>query len=197
VSPGYSALAKKPKHPAGRRRRGAAFSLIRVRRRPGQAAKGWLLAGGGAVPVALGRAGIVANKREGDGATPRGVFHPVRVWYRADRGPPPRSLLPIRRITPDDAWSEDPADRNYNRPVKRAAKKPGDRLRRADYLYNIIVEIDHNRRPRVAGRGSAVFFHIARAGFLPTAGCVALDGRGLRRLVARLGRNTRIQIQNF
>ena len=173
----------------------ATLSHFRVRRRPGERSKGVLIAGGMAIPVALGRSGIFANKWEGDGATPRGRFHPLRVWWRPDRDPAPRTLLPLRRIGPDDAWSEDPDDRNYNRPVKRANGAPGDRLRRSDHLYDIIVEIDHNARPRVARRGSAVFLHLARPGFGPTAGCVALEARRLRWLVARLGRKTVIDIR--
>ena len=62
---------------------------------------------------------------------------------------------------------------------RRSANEPGDRLRRDDGLYDMIVEIDHNTRPRVAGRGSAVFIHVARPGFAPTAGCVALRPRDL------------------
>lgn len=151
---------------------------------------------GAAIPVALGRGGILANKREGDGGTPRGTFHPVRLWFRADRHPRPRSLLPVRRIGLDNAWSEDPRDRNYNRPVKRRPGAPGDRLQRKDHLYDLIVEIDHNTRPRIAGRGSAIFIHLARPGFLPTAGCVALTGNRLRWLIGRLTSKTRIEIRN-
>ena len=112
-----------------------------------------------------------------------------------DRGTAPKSLLPLRKIGLDDAWSEDPQDRRYNRPVKRIKGEPGDRLRRTDNLYDIIVEIDHNTRPRIAGRGSAVFIHLARPGFLPTAGCVGLEGPRLRWLVGRLGRQTKIEIR--
>ena len=180
--------------PSGASFSDAAFRLVRVRTRPGARAKGWLVAGGTALPVALGRTGIAANKREGDGATPRGTFHPVRLWWRADRGPPPRTRLPLRRIAGDDAWSEDPADRRYNRPIKRRTGQTGDRLKRNDALYDLILEIDHNARPRIAGRGSAVFIHVARPGFLPTAGCVALDARRLRWLIGRIGPNTRIEI---
>ena len=71
---------------------------------------------------------------------------------------------------------------------------PGDRLKRADQLYDLIIELDHNTRPRIAGRGSAVFVHIARPGFAPTAGCVALTAPALRRLLARAGPRTRIVI---
>jgi L,D-peptidoglycan transpeptidase YkuD (ErfK/YbiS/YcfS/YnhG family) len=167
---------------------------IRVTKRTGGRTQGWLAAGALHVAVALGRAGIRVDKREGDGATPHGCFRLLRVWWRADRGARPRTLLPVRRIGPGDAWCEDPADRRYNRPVRLTAKSPGDRLWRADHLYDLVVELDHNVRPRVAGRGSAVFVHVARPGLRPTAGCVALPAPVLRRLLARTGGKTRIEI---
>ena len=170
--------------------------MIEVRARPGRRSQGLLRAGLLTVPVALGRGGVLANKREGDGGTPRGIFRPVRVWWRADRLPRPRTAVPLRRIDAADAWCEDPLDRRYNRPFVRSANEPGDRLWRDDRLYDLFVEIDHNMRPRVAGRGSAVFIHVARPGFAPTAGCVALRVADLTRLVSRLARNTRIVIHN-
>jgi len=173
-----------------------ALGTIRVVARPGRRSLGWLRAGPVVVPVALGRAGIKADKREGDGGTPRGRFRPLRLWWRADRLPRPRTLLPVRRIGPDDAWCEDPHDRRYNQPFRRSANEPGDRLRRGDNLYDMIIEIDHNARPRIAGRGSAVFIHVARPGFAPTAGCVALRPRDLKMLLGRMNSKTRILIQS-
>jgi len=170
------------------------FASLHVRRRPGNPSQGWLEAGPLAIPVALGRAGIRANKREGDGGTPRGDFRLLRLWYRADRHPRPRTRLPVRRITPDIAWCEDPHDRRYNRPFRRAGGAPGDRLRREDNLYDFIVEIDHNARPRVARRGSAVFIHVARPGLRPTAGCVAMALPRLRWLLSRIGPTTIVSI---
>ena len=168
---------------------------LAVRRKPAQAARGVLQAGALALPVALGRAGIKANKREGDGATPRGTFRLKRLWWRADRHPRPATLLPVRRITPGDGWCENPGDRHYNRPVKLPPGSKADRLARRDPLYDFIIEIDHNTRPRVAGRGSAVFIHVARPGLAPTAGCVALTMPALRRLLARLGPRTKIMVE--
>jgi L,D-peptidoglycan transpeptidase YkuD (ErfK/YbiS/YcfS/YnhG family) len=104
-------------------------------------------------------------------------------------------MLPVRAIRSTDAWSEDPADRRYNRPVHRKPSEPGDRLMRADDLYDLIIEIDHNDRPRVAGRGSAVFIHIARDGFKPTAGCVALRRNDLLRLLEQVGPQTRMIVR--
>jgi L,D-peptidoglycan transpeptidase YkuD (ErfK/YbiS/YcfS/YnhG family) len=170
------------------------LDTILVRAKPGQRTRGWLMAGPLALPVALGRGGIQANKREGDGGTPRGTFRPRRVWWRADRAARPRTLLPVRRIRGNDGWCEDPRDRHYNQPVRLMPDHPGDRLKRADHLYDLIVELDHNTRPRIAGRGSAVFVHVARPGFAPTAGCVALKADALRRLIARAGPRTRIVV---
>jgi L,D-peptidoglycan transpeptidase YkuD (ErfK/YbiS/YcfS/YnhG family) len=176
--------------------RRTSLRFIRIKAKPGRPAQGWLFAGPKAVRVALGRSGIKADKREGDGGTPAGRFRPVRLWWRADRLPRPQTLLPLRRIQPDDAWCEDAADRRYNQAFRRSATDPGDRLRRKDGLYDLIIEIDHNTRPRVAGRGSAVFIHVARKEYAPTAGCVALSRKDLLRLVATLSRKTRIVIHS-
>ena len=172
--------------------RNASLSTLLVRARPGDRRRGVLIAGPLVVPVALGRGGIRANKREGDGGTPRGTFRLLRLWWRADRSPRPRTRLPVRRIQAHDGWCEDPRDRRYNRPIRLPPNHPGDRLWRADSLYDFVIELDHNTRPRVAGRGSAVFVHVARPGLAPTAGCVALKADALRRLIARAGPRTRL-----
>jgi L,D-peptidoglycan transpeptidase YkuD (ErfK/YbiS/YcfS/YnhG family) len=172
-----------------------ALSLIRVRALPGNRTRGVLLAGTRALPVVLGRGGIRANKFEGDGATPRGKFRLIRLWWRADRHPRPPTLLSARRIGPTLAWCEDTTDRRYNRAFQRSAGDGGDRLWRDDQLYDFLVEIDHNTRPRVAGRGSAVFVHVARPNRGPTAGCVALARNDLQRLLTVLGPRTQIAIE--
>ncbi len=168
---------------------------LTVRRKPAQPTHGVLTAWPLALPVALGRGGVKANKREGDGATPRGTFRLKRLWWRADRHPRPVTLLPVKQIAADDGWCEDPSDRHYNQPIKVPLRSTADRLMRNDHLYDFIIELDHNTRPRVAGRGSAVFIHAARPGFAPTAGCVALDLKTLRRLLARLGPHSRIVVE--
>lgn len=174
---------------------GRVLRTLYVRASPGIRTRGVLLAGHLAIPVALGRGGILTNKREGDGATPRGRFRLVRLWWRADRSPRPATALPSRRIGPQDAWCEDPSDRRYNRHVRVSADSAGDRLRRADHLYDFIIEISHNARPRVTRRGSAVFVHLARPGFAPTAGCVAMTRSRIRHLLQRVGPKTHIVIQ--
>src|ERR1700684_4216507 len=150
------------------------LTRLRVRAAAGNPRQGWLVAGPHTIPVALGRGGILANKREGDGGTPKGTFRPRQLWWRADRSPKPRTFLPVRAIRPEDAWCEDPASRHYNRPFTLGHDNNGDRLTREDHLYDFIIEIDHNTQPTIAGRGSAVFLHLARPDFSPTAGCVSM-----------------------
>ena len=167
---------------------------IDVRARPANRRQGWLTAGPWRIRVALGRAGIKANKREGDGATPAGRYRPVRLWWRRDRMPRPSTLLPACAIGPADGWCEDPANRRYNQAIKLQPAQTGDRLHRVDGLYDMVIELDHNTRPRIAGRGSAVFVHVAKTGLAPTVGCVAMPAVTLRRLLSRLGPKTRITI---
>jgi L,D-peptidoglycan transpeptidase YkuD (ErfK/YbiS/YcfS/YnhG family) len=104
-------------------------------------------------------------------------------------------LLPASPIGAADGWCEDPRDRRYNRQIRLSAGAPGDRLWRDDPMYDLLIELDHNVRPRVAWRGSAVFLHVARRGLRPTAGCVALDAKTLLRLLAHIGPRTQIVIE--
>jgi L,D-peptidoglycan transpeptidase YkuD (ErfK/YbiS/YcfS/YnhG family) len=169
-------------------------TAIRIRAAAGNPCRGWLTVGPHTIPVALGRGGIIANKREGDGGTPKGTFRPRRLWWRADRSPRPPTFLPVRPIRPGDAWCEDPASRHYNRPFTPARHSQGDRLKRDDHLYDFIIEIDHNTQPRIAGRGSAVFLHLARADFSPTAGCVSMKKPAMLQLLRQIGPHTKIII---
>ncbi len=150
--------------------------------------------GHGTRRVALGRSGISAMKREGDGATPFGRFPVRRMLYRSDRMARPRVPFPVRAICSDDGWCEDPADRNYNRLVKLSPGSAADRLMREDHLYDVVLVLGHNDGPRVKGRGSAIFVHLAREGLTPTAGCIALSRRDMRALLAELRRGTEIRV---
>ena len=151
----------------------------RARAAPGTARRGWLLAGPLAMPVALGRGGIRPTSAKAMARTPRGRFRPCGCGGGPTAMPRPRTRAAgaaDRAATTPGARI--PRDRRYNRPFRCSANEPGDRLWRDDHLYDLIIEIDHNTRPRVAGRGSAVFILIWRGQTAaPTAGCVALDGR--------------------
>ena len=108
-----------------------------------------------------------------------------------------RSRRPIcrrGRSSPKTPGAKIPTDRRYNQPVRLVDGQAGDRLTRQDHLYDFIVEIDHNFSPRIAGRGSAVFLHLARPNFSPTAGCVSMTKSAMLRLLRRMGPETKIVI---
>lgn len=153
-------------------------------------AKGRVTVGRAAFPCALGPAGIVVSKREGDGATPRGALAIRRIWRRADRGPRVASGLPQRVERPDDGWCDAAGHRRYNRLVKLPFPASHEVMFRDDQLYDLVGELGWNDRPPRPGRGSAIFLHVARPGFTATAGCIALAAPVLRRLLALIGPKT-------
>ncbi len=146
------------------------------------------------MPCALGRSGQRAIKREGDGATPMGQWTLRQVRYRSDRIAQPRTGLPVKAIHKSDGWCDAPADRNYNRAVRLPYPASVEILYRADGVYDLIVVLSHNARPRLRGAGSAIFIHIARAGFPPTEGCIALSRRDLLNMLATCRCRSRILI---
>lgn len=147
-------------------------------------------------PCAIGRTGMTADKREGDGATPIGVFELESLMLRADRVPvdriAPRLALKAWVIGPQDGWSDDPNDPLYNRRVRRPHPWRHERLARADRLYDVVGVLSANRTPIVAGAGSAIFLHRWRAPGAPTAGCVAFRADHLAEIFRRWTVRSRI-----
>lgn len=158
------------------------------------AQRGFVACGSLRLPCAIGRSGRRPEKREGDGATPIGRFALREVFYRADRLARPRTLLPITALDPCDGWCDAPADRNYNRQIRHPYAASAEHLWRVDGLYDLIVVLGYNDAPRVKGRGSAVFMHVADLHMRPTGGCVALELADLLRLIARVPRGAALTI---
>nr|WP_294510331.1 L,D-transpeptidase family protein [uncultured Rhodopila sp.] len=134
--------------------------------------------------AALGRGGVRADKREGDGVTPAAALPLRQVFYRADRLAAPDCAVPVRALGRDDGWCDDPADAAYNRPVRLPIGASAEALWRDDAVYDIIGVLGWNDNPIEPGRGSAIFLHIAQPDYAPTAGCVALAPDDLRRILA-------------
>jgi len=145
--------------------------------------------------VALGRSGVRREKREGDGATPVGIFPAREILWRPDRMSRPESRLPSRPILPDDGWCDDPTSPDYNRPIKLPHPAGHEVLRRDDHLYDLVVVIGHNDDPPVPGLGSAVFLHLARADGGPTEGCVAFSRDDLALVIAEAEPGTLVDIR--
>jgi L,D-peptidoglycan transpeptidase YkuD (ErfK/YbiS/YcfS/YnhG family) len=136
---------------------------------------------------ALGPAGIAAEKREGDGATPAGRFAFRRLLYRPDRLAPPQTGLPVLPLSPVDGWCDDPADPLYNRPVRLPYRARHERLWLESAVYDLILLLGHNDDPVAPGSGSAVFLHLARPDYSPTQGCIAMAKPDLLAMLATAG----------
>jgi L,D-peptidoglycan transpeptidase YkuD (ErfK/YbiS/YcfS/YnhG family) len=168
---------------------------IVVRPRPSNRSQGLLSIDGRVQVCALGKGGIRALKREGDGGTPLARMRLLACYIRADNVVNRQTMLPQERISFKLGWCEVPSDRNYNRPVSLPYPVSHEPMRRKDNLYDIVIVMDWNIRPRKRNGGSAIFFHVARPGLTPTEGCVALPGDVMRRLMPRLSDRTVLTVK--
>jgi L,D-peptidoglycan transpeptidase YkuD (ErfK/YbiS/YcfS/YnhG family) len=143
--------------------------------------------GGRWTQCALGKGGVIpaADKREGDGCSPLGVWPIRRLLYRPDKLEAPKTLLPVEALSPDDGWCDAPMDRAYNRPVKLPYPASAEAMWREDGVYDLVLVLAHNDDPPIPLMGSAIFLHVARSHFEPTEGCVALQAWDLLELIAK------------
>ena len=150
-------------------------------------ADGFLDLGGRKVRCALGRSGVkpAADKREGDGASPAGVWPIRRVFYRPDRGPPPATAFELEPISRDDGWCDAPRDPAYNQPVRLPYPASAEHMWLETGVYDIVVVLGHNDDPVVPGMGSCIFLHLSRPDYSPTQGCVAVPRADLEELLSK------------
>ena len=137
------------------------------------------------VGAPLGRSGPV--KREGDGRSPAGVFTLGVVYGYADAA----SLqLPYRRATADVRCVDDSSSTYYNQIISaKDATEPyrsAERMLRDDVLYELALDIEHNRRPVRPGHGSCIFAHLWSGPTTPVHGCTALAKPDLQTLLTWL-----------
>lgn len=159
-------------------------------RRFEKSGKHWI-AVGKAVPVLFGRKGLAWGlgvsgqgepgriKIEKDKRAPAGIFKLGKI-YTHQATLPDGADYPYRTVTKWDAWVDDPSLPEYNRHVVVDPSSPPEwfprqRMRHNDSAYEYLVEIRHNSDPPIAGRGSAIFFHIRRGPDRPSAGCTTMS----------------------
>ena len=146
------------------------------------------------LPCSIGRGGITANKREGDGASPAGVWRLTGGMYRAGRGYAPG----LQKLGHCDLWADDPQDPAYNHHIRAHAHPfSHETLRRADPLYDIVLFSDWNWPDSQPGEGSAIFVHQWRQPRFPTAGCIAFARKDLLWVLARWTAKSRIFVGSY
>ncbi len=165
---------------------------IMVKPRPGNPRQGFLSIDGLVIKAALGRGGIGIGKAEGDGKTPRAAMRLLYGYWRADRGPRPVTALPMYPLRPGDTWCDASDHPAYNHAMREPMTASHEKMYRDDGLYDICVVMDWNITSRRRGAGSAIFLHVARPGYLPTEGCIAVSKPDMYRLLKCVSPQTRI-----
>lgn len=146
---------------------------------------------------AIGKGGFVApqDKREGDHKTPTGRYGLRAGYYRKDKELLPVCALDLAPIEPHMGWCDDSSHSSYNQPVNLPFAASHEKLwHDFDDCYDIIVPIGYNDDPVRAGRGSAIFFHIAHDDYRGTEGCVAISKADMFEILPQLGQKSTIHI---
>ena len=154
----------------------------------------------------IGKTGykIHTQKKEGDKATPIGKWRLKSIYYRSDKVLRPiikNKTFKINKITKNCGWCDDPKSIYYNKyiNVKRNFHVKNinfENLWREDDAYDLVIEISHNSRPIIKGKGSAIFVHCSFLDYRKTAGCVALEKKDLIFLIKNISNNVYLEIKN-
>lgn len=147
------------------------------------------------IPCLLGCAGITTTKHEADGATPVGVWPLRLVLYRPDRIALPRLNLPVKPLSVNDGWCDDPAHPDYNTKVSLPISGSVESMWRQDPCYDIVVVLGCNDDPVHAGKGSAIFFHLTRARQTATRGCIAISKTSMLDILPYCAKNSVMEIR--
>lgn len=141
----------------------------------------------------VGRNGISAQKREGDGCTPAGTYSFGNVFGLADN---PDALKRYVQLTPEDFWVDDPNSKYYNTWVHGNVRdkdwNSAEDLYSETVAYKYVAAINYNTSPVVPGAGSAIFLHCSTG--RPTAGCVAVPEEYMVNFLRFINDNTKIVI---
>lgn len=143
---------------------------------------------------AIGKAGIKKKQKEGDNITPKGTFKITRVYYRSDKVKNISTSIKKIKIKKNMGWCNDSKSPFYNREIKLPSKFSFEKLYRNDNLYDLLAVLNYNTEPAKKNKGSAIFIHIAKKRFKPTAGCIALQEKDLMNLMKVIKKNSKIKI---
>ena len=143
---------------------------------------------------AIGKRGIVLNKKEGDKKTPKGTFAFKYILYRKDRIPKIKSILSKKIIKKNMGWCNDPNSKFYNRLIKFPFKYRDEKLWLNKKIYDLIIIVNYNLNPTIKKKGSAIFLHLAKKNYTPTMGCIAVNKKDLLFLITKINSKTKLII---
>ena len=153
-----------------------------------------LLYRGYKLKCSIGKSGIANSKKEGDLATPRGVFKLGFLYYRNDRNKSLKSKLKKKVIRKNMGWCNDSKCKKYNQEIYLPSKYGTEKLYRKDKIYDILINIKYNHYPIIKGKGSAIFLHLTNIKYKPTKGCITILKKDFLKILPLINRNTKISI---
>ena len=143
----------------------------------------------------IGKSGITKSKKEGDFATPKGIFKLGLLYYRKDRNKSLKCKIRKRVIKKSMGWCNDSGSKKYNQEITFPFKDAAEKLYRKDKIYDIFINIKYNHSPIVKDNGSAIFLHLANTKYKPTKGCVAISKKDFLKILPLINKNTKILIK--
>ena len=153
-----------------------------------------LLYKGYKLKCSIGKSGVTASKKEGDLASPKGIFKLGLLYYRKDRIKSLKCKIRKRIIKKNMGWCNDSKSKKYNQQIYFPFKYRAELLYRKDKIYDIFINIKYNYRPSVKKKGSAIFLHLTNINYKPTSGCIAIVKKDLLKILPHINKNTKISI---
>ena len=142
---------------------------------------------------AIGKNGIKKNKIEGDNCTPAGIYSLGPLYFRSDRIKNLKANFNPIKIEKNMYWSDYPKSKYYNKLI-RFKDISYERLYKINHTYDIVLIINYNINPIIKGKGSAIFLHLAKRDFSPTAGCIAMNKSCLFEILEKINIKDKIKI---
>ena len=143
----------------------------------------------------LGKFGTTSSKKEGDLATPKGIFDIGALYYRKDRIQLPKCKLIKKIIKKNMGWCDDVKSKLYNKEIRFPFKYKAEKLYIKNNIYDLIINIKYNQKPIIKGKGSAIFLHIAKKKYKPTKGCIAIQKKDFMKILPLINEKTKILIK--
>ena len=153
-----------------------------------------LLYKGYKLKCSIGKFGTTSSKKEGDLASPKGIFKLGLLYYRKDRIKSLKCKIRKRIIKKNMGWCNDSKSKKYNQQIYFPFKYRAEMLYRKDKIYDIFINIKYNYRPSVKKKGSAIFLHLANSNYKPTSGCIAIAKKDFLKILPLINNETRISI---
>ena len=147
------------------------------------------------IKCCIGKSGTKSLKREGDLATPKGLFKLGTLYYRSDRVGRLKCKIKKKKITKKMGWCDDSKSKKYNKEIYIPFKPSAEKLYRSDNKYNFLIVIKYNTNPIIKKKGSAIFLHLTNKKYNSTRGCVGILKKDFIKILPLINKNTKISIR--